>query len=174
MAIIFETKRLVLEAVKEQNINIVIDIESHPDNCNYLWIGSYQEHLVEINDDKHILALFKEKETLDVVGYCLIRLDKKSNSFELRRIAITKKGIGYGKESMSGLLKYAFEDLKVHRFWLDVYEDNIIGIKLYEKLGFHQDGILRDSDYTNRGYMSQIIYSILENEYQMMNKIEVE
>lgn len=99
------------------------------------------------------------------MGYALVRLDKKSEIFELRRIAITEKGKGYGREAMEALLKEAFENMNINRFWLDVYPDNVIGIKLYEGMGMHRDGVLRQNYKAERGYLDQIIYSMLKEEY---------
>ena len=75
------------------------------------------------------------------------------------------RGKGYGKEAMKALLKEAFENMNINRFWLDVYPDNVIGIKLYESLGMHRDGILRQNYKAERGYLDQIIYSMLKSEY---------
>lgn len=66
---------------------------------------------------------------------------------------------------MEALFKEAFENLEVNRFWLDVYPVNIIGINLYENLGMHKDGILRENYKAERGYLDQIIYSMLKKEY---------
>ena len=83
----------------------------------------------------------------------------------MRRIAVSEKRMGYGREVMISLFKYAFEDMSSNRFWLDVYQDNLAGIKLYEGLGMHRDGVLRQSYKSERGYLEQIIYSMLKNEY---------
>ena len=66
---------------------------------------------------------------------------------------------------MEALMKAAFKDMNINRFWLDVYPDNIIGIKLYESLGMHRDGVLRQNYKSYRGYLDQIIYSMLKREY---------
>jgi RimJ/RimL family protein N-acetyltransferase len=153
-----------MEAV-ESEIDTIIELERHKDNRNFLWIGTFEEHQAEIQDKNHLLLVFKRKEDLVIIGYALIRLDYKSEIFELRRIAISEKGKGYGKETMLALLKYAFEEKDTNRFWLDVYPDNIIGIKLYESLGMHCDGVLRQNYKSARGYLDQIIYSMLKNEY---------
>ncbi|MDL2211821.1 GNAT family N-acetyltransferase [Erysipelotrichaceae bacterium OttesenSCG-928-M19] len=162
---LFETEKLIIDEAVESDIETVIAIESHKDNRDYLWIGSHEDHLSEINDPNQILALIKNKTDLNPVGYCLIRLDRKSDVFELRRVAITHKGQGYGKEVMHGLLDYAFKTLNSNRFWLDVYPDNVAGIRLYKGLGMKRDGVLRQSDKTDRGYLDQVIYSILKSEY---------
>ena len=40
---------------------------------------------------------------------------------------------------MKALLKHAFEEMNINRFWLDVYPDNIFGIRLYESLGMNRE-----------------------------------
>ncbi|WP_454053113.1 GNAT family N-acetyltransferase [Clostridium sp. Marseille-Q7071] len=160
-----ETKRLYIIDATEEDIETIIRLESHRDNRDFLWIGTYEEHKAEIEDKNHLLFVFRQKVDNSIIGYALIRLDFKSEIFELRRIAISHKGVGYGKEAMIALLKYAFEDRNINRFWLDVYPDNLIGIRLYEGLGMHRDGVLRQSYKSKRGYLDQIIYSMLKNEY---------
>lgn len=156
----------IIEAT-EKDIYKIIEIEEDKENRDYLWIGTYEEHKSEIQDPNHLLLLFKEKTDNRTVGYALIRLNPQSEIFELRRIAITDKKKGYGRESMEALIKYAFEELKVNRFWLDVYPDNEYGIKLYESLGMHKDGVLRQNYKSDRGYLDQIIFSILKDEYKV-------
>ena len=163
--IIFETSRLNIIEATDNELEIIIELESHKDNRDFLWIGTREEHLDEIEDKNHLLLVFRNKENDKIVGYALIRLNFKSEIFELRRIAISDKGIGYGKEVMIGLVQYAFEKQNTNRFWLDVYPDNIIGIKLYESLGMHKDGVLRQNYKSKRGYLDQIIYSLLRSEY---------
>lgn len=160
-----KTSRLDIVKAEEADIDTIIQIESHRDNRDFLWIGTFEEHKAEIKDPNHLLLVFRTKKEGKIIGYALIRLNFKSEIFELRRIAITEKGIGYGKEAMLALLDYAFVDLKINRFWLDVYPDNFVGIKLYESIGMHRDGVLRQNYKAERGYLDQIIYSMLKNEY---------
>ena len=160
-----ETKRMNIREAISQDIEEIIEIETHKENRDFLWIGTKEEHESEIKDPNHLLLIFKEKQDDRTVGYALVRLDKKSEIFELRRIAITEKGKGYGREAMEALLKEAFENMNINRFWLDVYPDNVIGIKLYEGMGMHRDGVLRQNYKAERGYLDQIIYSMLKEEY---------
>ena len=46
----------------------------------------------------------------------------------------------------------------------DAYPDNTIGIKLGESSGLRPDGILRQNCLSDRGYLDQIIYSMLKEE----------
>lgn len=179
---LFQTPRLNIDLVTDEEVDMIIDIESHPLNRDFIWIGTPAEHRDEIRDPNQLLLVFRSRQGQDaawdpkkdgyrlvpedVKGYALIRLDFKSNIFEVRRIVITDKGRGYGKESMKALLRYAFEETETNRVWLDVYPDNTGGIYLYEQLGMHRDGVLRQNYKAERGYLDQIIYSMLRSEYE--------
>ncbi|SET61124.1 Protein N-acetyltransferase, RimJ/RimL family [Natronincola peptidivorans] len=160
-----ETKGLYIMDATEDDIESIIDLESHKDNRDFVWIGTYEEHKAEIEDESHLVFVFRRREDYFIVGYALIRVDFKSEVFELRRIIVSHKGLGYGREAMTALLKYAFEEMNMNRFWLDVYPHNRIGIQLYENLGLKREGVLRQSYKSERGYMDQIIYSMLRSEY---------
>ena len=165
MMCVMNTERLHICEAEEKDIPEVIALEEDKDNRDYLWVGTYEEHMDEIADPNHMLLVFREKSDKRIIGYALIRLNYQSDIFELRRIAINEKHQGYGKEAMNELLRYAFEQLNINRFWLDVYPDNEIGIILYESLGMHRDGVLRENYKADRGYLDQIIYSMLRKEY---------
>lgn len=160
-----ETKRLNIVEAKESDISLIMDLENHPENRDFIWQGDHAEHLSEIEDPAHLLLLAKRKEDGAVVGYVLVHMSFKSEIFELRRIAISHKGQGYGREIMEAMIKFAFEEKGTNRFWLDVYPDNAVGIKLYESLGMYREGVLRQNYKSERGYLDQIIYSILKEEY---------
>lgn len=164
------TKRLYLADAKETDILTIMEMEKHKDNKNFIWQGTYDEHKREIESDDFLLLVFRQKDNDETVGFALVCIDKKSEKFELRRIAVSKKGLGYGREVLTALFKFAFEELEMNRFWLDVYPDNLIGIKLYEGMGMHKDGVLRQNYKSERGYLDQIIYSVLKNEYDMKYK----
>lgn len=162
----FETDRLVISEALESDIYTIIEMELDKENSDFVWSGTFDEHREEIHSPDFRLFVFKKKEQPNkIVGFALCKLDFKSEIFELRRIVVTEKGIGYGKEVMRALLKYAFESCAVNRFWLDVYPDNTIGVQLYESLGLHKEGVLRQNYKSSRGYLDQIVYSMLKSEY---------
>ena len=162
---ISKTDRLYLMEAQESDINMIMEIENHKDNRDFIWQGTYEQHLSEINDENHLLLKFEKSEDRGIAGYCLIGLDRHSERFELRRIAITEKGRGYGREAINELIRYAFEDLGMNKFWLDVYPDNKVGIALYESLGLKKEGVLRQNYKSERGYLDQVVYSMLRSEY---------
>lgn len=73
------------------------------------------------------------------------------------------KGIGTTVTKL--LLKYGFETLHLHRIDLKVLEYNLRGIRCYEKCGFKKEGVLRDSAFIDGQFCSDVLMSILEDEY---------
>jgi len=105
--------------------------------------------------------LIKEKKSNETAGFIIIIKDKKNNNLELKRIVITKKGNGYGKESMLGLFDYVFNTLKLNDIWLYVLTNNKFGISLYESVGMKTDNIIKESDIIDDDLY---LYSITKKE----------
>ncbi len=86
-------------------------------------------------------------------------------------VSLLSKGIG--SEVTKLILKYAFKEMKLHRVDLKVLEYNKRAIRCYEKCDFKIDGILRDSAFIEGNFHSDIIMSILEDEWERNNESEV-
>ena len=74
-------------------------------------------------------------------------------------------GKGIGKAALSLILEYAFSELNLHRVFLNVFSFNKRAIKLYEKMGFMHEGVLRQAFYRAGDWHDIVIMSILKNEY---------
>lgn len=159
------TERLVLEPYKTEELPILMEIEFAPENCMYTWTNTAEEHEKELSDPNVWTLAVKRKEDGYIVGNAIIDLDYESEWMELKRIAFREKNQGYGREMITALVKHAFEEMKLNKVWLEAYTDNIVGNHLYESLGFHVDGILREHHKTERGILSQVQYSMLKGEY---------
>lgn len=72
------------------------------------------------------------------------------------------KGIAY-KASME-LLKYAFNDLGLNKIYLYTETENKIAQKLFEKLGFTREGLLKYDVIIKDKKKDRYIYAIFKNE----------
>ncbi len=72
---------------------------------------------------------------------------------------------GYGTEATILLLQFAFERLNLHRVYLKTSQDYTGAIAMYKKLGFVQDGLLRDHEYSHGQYHDKLVFSLLKPEY---------
>lgn len=160
-----ETGRLILTKAISEDIETIMTFEQDPDNRKFVFRGTYEEHLREIEDPNVGVYIVRKKETQQAIGFFIYDLDLESERFELRRVVISEKNQGFGRELFSRIFKYAFEELHMNKLWLDVYHDNKIGIHFYESLGMVKEGVLRQNHKEERGMMDQIIYSVLKDEY---------
>lgn len=82
-------------------------------------------------------------------------------------------GKGLATESSAILLRFAFEDLRVHRVVLRAAVDNVGSIKVAEKLGFLLGGVQRHEFLLQRGWIDFNFFVMLEDEYrQYRDRIE--
>lgn len=83
-------------------------------------------------------------------------------------IAIGNKaywGRGYGSDATRCLMKYAFDQLNLHRVTLYVHNFNERAIRAYEKCGFRREGLLRESYYLDGGYSDVVVMGLLRDEF---------
>ena len=76
---------------------------------------------------------------------------------------------GYGTDAMRLLLDYAFNQKNLLRIEAIVLEDNMGSRKLHEKLGYRQEGFLRNSVYKDGRYKNQVYYALLKSEYKSVD-----
>ncbi|MBB4826752.1 RimJ/RimL family protein N-acetyltransferase [Sporosarcina luteola] len=97
----------------------------------------------------------------------LIHIDMKNRNAECI-IDIGEKefhGKGYGREALTLLLDYAFQEMNLHRVSLRVFSFNKKAISLYEKIGFQHEGASREALFRNGGWHDICHMGILQDEY---------
>lgn len=75
-------------------------------------------------------------------------------------------GRGLGTEITQLVLRYAFDELTLHRVDLRVLQYNNRAISCYEKCGFIQEGLEREGALIEGKYETDVFMSILDREYQ--------
>jgi RimJ/RimL family protein N-acetyltransferase len=81
-------------------------------------------------------------------------LESQNNIIQLGMMIGDKSfwGKGIGSEVVELGLKFAFKILKVHKVVLDVREDNLRAIRVYEKNGFVHEGVVQAQVLKNNRY----------------------
>jgi RimJ/RimL family protein N-acetyltransferase len=72
---------------------------------------------------------------------------------------------GYAKEAIKIFLNYYFNELRYHKVNAGVFAFNESSIILHEKLGFKQEGRLREVKYTQGKHWDIVIYGMTKNEF---------
>lgn len=79
---------------------------------------------------------------------------------------------GLGADAMRTLMRHGFETLNLRRIFLRVYEFNERATALYQKLGFVEEGRLRQDCFRNGEYWDTILMGMLRSEWQQLNSQE--
>lgn len=98
----------------------------------------------------------------------LYKIDHRIRSAEFAILVGDKRawGGGIGRACTSFMLKLGFEDLQLHRIYLEVLETNVRARKLYESLGFVHEGTLRHAQWKGGRYLDVHVMAILEDEWR--------
>ncbi|PEX81849.1 GNAT family N-acetyltransferase [Bacillus cereus] len=164
-----------LEPFKKSNFKQLINwIDS--DEFLIQWSGNAftypldEQQLEKYIESANALA-FKviDDETEEVIGHISLgQIDNINKSARIGKVLVgdTKmRGRSIGKYMMKAVLHIAFEELKLHRVTLGVYDFNTSAISCYEKIGFVKEGLLRDSKKVGDTYWNLWEMSMLEYEW---------
>lgn len=162
----------MLRRLEEKDASLMLEW-MHDDtiNCNFQY--PFKEMTIEkvknfieysFNEENQHFAIVDEKdEYLGTIS--LKNISYKNGNAEYA--IVTRKnaqGTGVARLATCELLQYAFEELKLHKVYLNVLAENIRARKLYEKCGFMQEGISKEAVKINGKYESLIWYGIIKKE----------
>lgn len=115
--------------------------------------------------------LFMARRIADstLVGHGELGLINHGNrSAKLMRILVgpqRARGCGYGECLMRKLVRFGFEELNLHRLYLDVLEFNTAAIRCYERVGFQLEGTQREDVHQDDQYLSTCVMELLRREW---------
>lgn len=73
-------------------------------------------------------------------------------------------GRGYGTEASRLICRYGFDAMRLHRIQLWVADENAPAIRVYQKLGFVEEGRARDTLRRHGRWHDMVLMSVLEGE----------
>lgn len=164
--IIKKSAILRFRQAEESDLDYIMKVEHAEENAKFVIPYDLEKHKEMLNSEntKHFIV-----ETVDgnnKIGFLIISgLANPYAEIEFMRIIMDVKGKGYGREALKMMKNWAFEDLKMHRAWLDAKVDNHRAINLYKDEGFVEEGIIRECIKTGDVYESLMILGILAREY---------
>jgi RimJ/RimL family protein N-acetyltransferase len=116
----------------------------------------YIERVNSMNNSKNVLIII-ENEIVGIASITSVQKERMRHNGTLG-ISLRKKywGIGLGSEIMVYLIDWAKSNKITKKINLLVREDNIRGVKLYEKFGFEKEGLLKKDICVNGIYYNTI------------------
>lgn len=102
-----------------------------------------------------------------LIGNVTLRNAKPENRSADLGLMIGEKelwGRGYGTDALRTACRFGFEVMNLHRIELEVLSEHTTARKLYERVGFREEGVRRDAHFKFGRYFDSVVMSVLEGE----------
>lgn len=81
-------------------------------------------------------------------------------------------GKGYGTEAMNWLLEYAFRGFNLHKVCGNTSAGNLPARKMYQKLGFEEEGVLKEHRWEGGEWGDEICLGLLASDWWKRKNLE--
>ena len=143
----------------ENNRYLHYDLPLREDQTE-LWFESHR------NDKSRYDAVI-EADGVPVGTIGLLNIDRKNRKAEYY-IAMGERsysGRGVAKQASELLLQYAFETLELNRVYLYTELHNLAAQKLFARIGFRQEGLLRQDVLSHGNLADRYVYALLKEDW---------
>jgi RimJ/RimL family protein N-acetyltransferase len=153
------TERVVIDRLVSADIPIIAAYRNNPNVAEFQsWPIPYSAELAE----RLVASTLGEGDPLIAGGQLAIRTTESppvligdvmvegvagtAHALELGvTVAPPWQRLGYAREALRALIEALFADARVHRLTAYVDVDNGRSLRLFDRLGFHREGVLRSS-----------------------------
>ncbi|MCI0709788.1 MAG: GNAT family N-acetyltransferase [Chloroflexi bacterium] len=165
-------QRIYLDALREADALVSAQWMSNLDITSTLWNAPLRPSDVEIErefqrqaDKSSIAFAVRLLHDKTVVGFTRFKTINHRNGVAEISIVIGDPGKGFGREALTLLIEYGFRELNLNRIELTVLSFNAAAIHLYQKLGFQQEGVLRQHLFRDGTYHDTWVMALLRDEW---------
>lgn len=172
---LFKTERLICTPIQPDDWPFFLALQQSPEVMRYVADERPQSAILEAFNTRlpswspgceHWLCLVVRArdsgDPLGVTGYIHRDVDCAEVGF---LFAPSAQGKGYGDESLRALCDYAFGEGNIRRLSATVTAGNIASQRLLKKVGFIQEGELRQSYYLAGAWHNDWLFGLLKDEY---------
>jgi [ribosomal protein S5]-alanine N-acetyltransferase len=108
--------------------------------------------------------VLKDEEIL--IGACGINIAQPENIEAYLGYILNKSywNQGYITEASRRVLRFAIQDLRIHRIFATCDPENGASARIMVKIGMKYEGHLREHKFTKGKWRDSLLYSIIENE----------
>ena len=168
-------KKVGLRAIEKEDLPCLrdwrnlVEFRKHFREVRELSLTDQEAWLDSLQNSKHINYMFtvvdlKTNNPIGAAGLLYINWIIRSADFSFYigkdKVYIDNKGLA--EEATQLLINYGFNNLNLHKIWMELYEFDNVKIDFFtNKFGFKQDGILRDNCFENGKYWNSLIISKL-------------
>lgn len=140
-----------------------IAVEAYKGSVETLRAYVKQRLLQFVNGEGYHLGIWYQDALVGILDY---RLDSRRDIVELGYwLDAAMQGKGVVTLACRTMLRHAFEEHQVHKVVISCATDNMRSRAVAERLGFVQEGILRQADRLHGRYVDGVFYGLLVDEW---------
>lgn len=178
----FEGKITRLRVYKKEDLKRVWNFINQEKTMKFLRPGipfpyrfeeeeKWYESISGLSQKNYTFAIERLKDDEYIGGLGINEIDWKNSYCEIGIfLAEDFCGEGYGTDALKILVDFIFNEMNLNKVMLSVYSFNERARNSYKKVGFVEEGILRDNIFRNGEYNDEIIMSILRREWEEMKE----
>lgn len=117
-------------------------------------------------DTRYDAVIEADRVPVGTIG--LLSIDRKNSKAEyyIAMGETSYKGKGIAKEASLLILQYGFETLLLNRIYLYTEVENVAAQKLFEKVGFVREGLIRQDILSHGKYADRYAYGYLREDWR--------
>jgi RimJ/RimL family protein N-acetyltransferase len=169
----FEGVLIRLRAVEEKDLPVIHDLFNDPQVHRTLAITWLQPHAGTrgwwegARKDPDTAAFVIDTLAGETVGACSLEdIHAASRSGALGIwIGAPYWDKGYGTDAVRTLCRFGFAEMNLQRIGLSVYEVNPRGLRVYQKVGFKEEGRRRRAMFLDGRYVDVVVMGLLAEEF---------
>ena len=169
-------KKTYLRPVELSDAHLIQEWHNDPRIRRSARLGELPVTYIKEEDDirsakqtcEEIYFMIVEKSRDRAIGFIRLNfMDRVSRNMWLRMIIgdVNARGKNLAEDALRSVLRWLFSEQNVHRVTLETYETNKRAIGFFEKMGFKQEGILREAVYVGGKYYNIVALGLLNREF---------
>ena len=168
-----ETERLLLRRINDSDVNEVFALRSNPEIMKYIprtlvkTIDDALEHIAMINSKieniegiNWAITCKDSPKLIGIIGHYRIKLEHHRAEIGYM-LHPEYNGKGIITEAVQEVVKYGFNEMKLHSIEAIFAPDNQGSAKVLQKCGFIKEAHFKENEFFEGRFLDSVIYSIL-------------
>ncbi|WP_440897357.1 GNAT family N-acetyltransferase [Amphibacillus sp. Q70] len=163
---------LYLRPLGKGDLDFIYQMHTNPDVANYWCNEPYttmekleKEYQSSQESDSHRqFILMYGDEKVGLLALYSISVRHRNAEFAIM-FDPTQQGKGYATDASRLLIEYGFNQLNLHKLYLEVVKNNEKAIHIYQKVGFQIEGELKQHYFVDGQYYDGYVMSLLRDDY---------
>jgi RimJ/RimL family protein N-acetyltransferase len=157
---------VTLRSAQVDDIPFILATERLPgyERFTAQWSREEHERAIRSSDAHYLVGVGSEGAPL---AFAILQpLHDRHEGTKLKRICVVEPERGHGSRFLQLVMAWVFSKPEHHRLWLDVFTHNARARRVYQRLGFREDGLLRGAYRMPDGSLAdRVLMSILRSEF---------